>query len=79
MKRYRNRKAPAKCHSRYPNAITPAPTPLLEAPEAPSYGFGRKGDPLRGDNFPLEYYNDGYPKLPDCLDRRKPKQESVAA
>src|SRR6516164_11303855 len=51
MKRYRNRKTPAKCHnitgkvSRYPNAITPASTPLLEALEPLSYGFGRPGDP----------------------------------
>jgi hypothetical protein len=23
----------------------------------------------QGDNYPLEYYDDGYPKLPDCLKR----------
>ena len=38
-----------------------------EAPQAPSYGFGR---PLQGDDYPLEYYEDGYPKLPAPLDRR---------
>jgi len=38
------------------------------------------GDPpLKGDDYPLEYYDDGYPKLAACLDRRKPEQESVAA
>jgi hypothetical protein len=86
MKRYRNRKAPAKCHnitwkvSRYPNAITPASTPLLEALEPLSYGFGRPGDrPLQGDDYLLEYYPDGLPKLPPYLDRRRPKQESLAA
>ena len=82
MKRYRNRKAPAKCHNITvkPNAITPASTPLLETLEPLSYGFGRPGDlPLQGDDYPLEYYPDGYPKLPPCLDRRHPKQESVAA
>jgi hypothetical protein len=25
---------------------------------------------LSSDDYPLEYYEDGYPKLPDCLDRR---------
>jgi hypothetical protein len=25
---------------------------------------------LQGDDYPLEYYVDGYPKLPACLDRR---------
>ena len=24
---------------------------------------------LQGDDYPLEYYPDGYPKLPVCLDR----------
>jgi hypothetical protein len=55
-----------------------ASTALLEAAEATSLGFGRKGAPtLKGDDFPLEYYDDGFPKLPECLDRRKRK--SVAA
>ncbi len=26
---------------------------------------------LMGDDYPLEYYPDGYPKLPDCLRRKK--------
>ena len=26
---------------------------------------------LRGDDVQLEYYEDGYPKLPACLDRRR--------
>ena len=26
---------------------------------------------LQGDNYPLEYHEDGYPKLPACLDRRR--------
>ena len=26
---------------------------------------------LQGDDCPLEYYEDGYPKLPACLDRRR--------
>jgi hypothetical protein len=28
------------------------------------------GPPLQGDDYQLEYYEDGYPKLPACLDRR---------
>ena len=33
---------------------------------------------LQGDEYPLEYYEDGYPKLPVCLDRR-PERFSDAA
>jgi hypothetical protein len=56
------------------NAITSACTGFLEAPEPPSkaisYGWGKAGDtPLQGDEYPLEYYEDGYPKLPDILKR----------
>jgi hypothetical protein len=28
------------------------------------------GDPLSGDDYPLEYYEDGFPKLPACLNRK---------
>jgi hypothetical protein len=35
---------------------------------------------LQGDDYQLEYYEDGYPKLPACLDRRcKPKPLAQAA
>ena len=27
--------------------------------------------PVNGDDFQLEYYSDSYPKLPECLDRRR--------
>ena len=33
---------------------------------------------LQGDDYPLEYYEDGYPKLLVCLDRR-PERFSDAA
>ena len=33
---------------------------------------------IQGD-YPLEYYEDGLPKLPACLDRRKPMGERQAA
>src|SRR5262245_64053896 len=40
------------------------------APEPPSYGWGKAGDPIvSGDDYELEYYEDGFPKLPDCLRR----------
>jgi hypothetical protein len=35
---------------------------------------------LSGDDVQLEYYEDGYPKLPACLDRRqKPEPLAEAA
>ena len=49
-----------------------ASTALPEAAKAPSLGFGRPGDPrLQGDEYQLEYYEDGFPRLPDCLRRRQ--------
>ena len=33
---------------------------------------------LQGDDYPLEYYGDGYPKLPACLDRRPAKLKLAA-
>ena len=32
---------------------------------------------FQGDDVQLEYYDDGYPKLPACLDRRR-KPEPLA-
>ncbi len=51
----------------------PRPTPRApDAPPAISFGFGKPGDqPLQGDDYPLLYHEDGYPRLPACLDRRK--------
>ena len=50
-------------------------TPSLgpqNASQEVSYGWGKRGDPpLLGDDYPLEYFDDGYPKLPECLVRRK--------
>jgi hypothetical protein len=34
---------------------------------------------LQGDDYPLEYYEDGYPKLPACLDRRPKASVAEAA
>ncbi len=33
---------------------------------------------LHGDDYQLEYYADGYPKLPACLDRRPITKEEAA-
>jgi hypothetical protein len=38
-----------------------------------------QGGPLQKDDYPLEYHEDGYPKLPACLDRRKPQTLEEAA
>jgi hypothetical protein len=27
---------------------------------------------LQGDDYPLKFYEDGYPRLPICLDRKPP-------
>ena len=45
--------------------------PRDEHPNGPTPGA------LQGDDYQLEYYADGYPKLPACLDRR-PKPEPLA-
>ena len=54
-------------------SVTSASAPALQVPappQAPSCGWGKAGDPpLLGDDYPLEYYADGYPVLPDCLRR----------
>jgi hypothetical protein len=34
---------------------------------------------LKGDDYPLEYHPDGYPKLPACLDRRPKASLAEAA
>jgi hypothetical protein len=49
-----------------------APRGLDDIPCGPTPGA------LHGD-YPLEYYDDGYPKLPACLDRRKPIAVEEAA
>ena len=36
----------------------------------PSFCDASHAEPLSGDGFRLEFYDDGYPKLPECLRRR---------
>ena len=44
---------------------------LLAAAASQSQGFTTNfTEVLNGDDYPLDYYEDGYPKIPDCLDRR---------
>ena len=33
---------------------------------------------IKGDDYLLEYNSDGYPELPACLDRRKPRLRQAA-
>ena len=40
---------------------------------------GQTPGALQGDDYPLTYEEDGYPELPACLDRRKPKMTAKAA
>ena len=72
---------------------TPAPEKRLQAPGDWPAGFsdgptmvwserdthhGPTPGALQGDDYPLEYYPDGYPKLPACLDRRRKPGEPLA-
>jgi len=62
------------CHGflEHPTRSTETPAPYFN-PHGPTPGA------LQGDDYPLEYYHDGYPKLPACLDRRpKPLLEEAA-
>ncbi len=60
--------------------VAGAPTPIkvVSSPEPVSSYIGPHAvetaplTTLQGDDYQLDYYEDGYPKLPACLDRRKP-------
>ena len=70
---------PSRIPEKRLQAVAPAPGPLSdgstmvwpardehprdEHPNGPTPGA------LQGDDYQLEYYADGYPKLPDCLRR----------
>ena len=48
-----------------------APT-ASDQPLAPHFNpHGPTPGALQGDDYQLDYYPDGYPKLPACLDRRR--------
>lgn len=63
-----------------PEKRPPAPAAAAPTPDAASAAIGATPGALQGDDYPLEYYEDGYPKLPACLDRRvRPEIEEKAA
>jgi hypothetical protein len=43
------------------------------------YQTGPTPGALQGDDVELEYYGDGYPELPACLDRRRKPQPLAQA
>jgi hypothetical protein len=51
---------------------------LYQWPELSDH-YGPTPGALQGDDYPLTYNEQGYPELPACLDRRKPKIEQEAA
>jgi hypothetical protein len=51
---------------------------LYQWPERGRHLAGPTPGALQGDDYPLQYHEDGYPKLPECLDRRKPKLSEAA-
>ena len=48
-------------------------TPPPAAPPGRDFQLGPTPGALQGDDYPLEFYKDGYPKLPACLNRRVSK------
>ena len=72
----------ARHRSRYINApLTVVPEKPLQLAKAPATRLAETATPyfnphgptpwaLQGDDYQLEYYDDGYPRLPACLDRR---------
>src|SRR5262245_55974643 len=59
--------APSLTETGLASYVWPTPSRGLEEPKL----LGATPGALQGDDYPLEYYEDGYPKLPACLDRRK--------
>jgi hypothetical protein len=69
--------------------VAPASLPLrsVTAPLAPVFVApvavlepinGRTPGALQGDDYLLEYYADGFPILPACLDRRRARLDAAA-
>ena len=63
-------------------AVSEAPSPFCDGSTVvwPSRNEQRGPTPgaLQGDDYRVEYYEDGYPKLPACLDRRRVPLELAA-
>jgi len=62
------------------NAAVTAPlAPVFVAPVAVLEPInGRTPGALQGDDYLLEYYADGFPILPACLDRRRARLDAAA-
>ena len=59
--------------------VSDAPRPLSDGSTVGWPSPGPTPGALQGDDVTLEYYEDGYPKLPACLDRRTVKLIAKAA
>jgi hypothetical protein len=75
---------PAPLATHQPMRYTAPAPPLFaaEAPRSPELGSNPDGSTpgaLQGDDYPLEYDENGYPELPACLDPRRPKALARAA
>ena len=57
--------------------VTVKPRPYVAKPVPVPDAVATPGA-LQGDDYPLEYHPDGYPKLPACLDRRRPELQVAA-
>lgn len=56
-----------------PRQYVPRIVPVVDDASA-----GPTAGALQGDDYPLDYYDDGFPKLPDCLRRREPRLDVAA-
>jgi hypothetical protein len=62
---------------RRPGHIDPKIRVIVLDPEIGFLADARR-ETIKGDDYPIEYHSDGYPKLPACLDRRRPRLRQVA-
>jgi len=62
----------------YPGGTSQASDAYV-SPLPPEGLNGPNPEALQGDDYPLEYDENGYPELPACLERRKPKMTARAA
>jgi hypothetical protein len=60
-------------------SVTAPLAPVFVAPVAVLEPInGRTPGALQGDDYLLEYYADGFPILPACLDRRRARLDAAA-
>jgi hypothetical protein len=80
------KRAEISCHEIQPDLDPPNFVPAAHAfpavatnDPARRFQLGPTPGALQGDDYQLDYYDDGYPKLPACLDRRRQKQDEELA